>query len=105
MAINKIAPLACPFCGEDAEPFYFKYIEGLEPTPNHVTMCGDCFGLCQFNDDLTLRKIDPEKFAELRRNEEFWKHIEETRSLLKLITIIENAVKKNSPGDDHRGTP
>ena len=74
----------CPFCGNKMD-CATETIERKPPQVNDITICLECLNLAQFNDDLTLRKMDVETYIDLINDKEKLERIEGLRMVVRWI--------------------
>jgi len=61
----------CPYCGKKmdmATAVKHDMEMAKPPKPGNVTVCIECLNVAMFDEDLTLVKMDPETWAEFRRD-------------------------------------
>jgi hypothetical protein len=57
--------ITCPHCNLPIEGAAASSSPYADSTPGEHTVCVYCTGFVVFNDDLTVRKLEPEEFAAL----------------------------------------
>lgn len=72
----------CPFCGKGIDEGLPILPKKTIPKENNVAVCANCLGLLQFNTDLTVRKCDPEVYADIVRTPEKKFFIDMYRALI-----------------------
>jgi hypothetical protein len=71
----------CPYCGYTTN--CATGLDGHIPKELDISVCIKCFSIALFNKDLSLRKPEPEEFADIRNDFDTWRGIERFRFALR----------------------
>ena len=78
----------CPYCAKQMDMATAMMPEmemAKPPEPGNITVCIDCLNVSMFDDELQLVKMDPETFAEFRRDPVAVAYVEHFRKVIREI--------------------
>ena len=87
----------CPCCGTSHNRATSANAKNVSPTAGSISICVDCYGIAQFNADLTLSAVPADKLPALyAENPGLEKNIEQA------ITLLKQAKQKLRNTPSHR---